>query len=202
MKKLSFLIFTLAIPVTVFLFLKYFGNNTFEVPILFESGIPNCQDSSGPHRVPDFKYIRGTEMQQTSGQHSGFCVYGVLDTSGEEQLKESIVQLIRIQDAFFETGSPHFALFIRGDPERKNDLEALCRDMGLLQENASYYYPEEHNLYDFIKCGIAMVQYESDPLTKFVLVDPEKRIRGIYNYLDVKETDRLILELKILKKQS
>lgn len=202
MKKLFFLIFTLAIPVTVFLFLKYFGNNSFEVPYLFESGIPGCIDSNNPHRVPDFKYIRGEEKQLTLGQQRGICVYGVLDTSEEEQLKETIIELIRIQDAFFETGSPHFILFNMGKSEHGSDLEALCRDMGIQQKNASYFYPEEPILYDFLKCGIALVQNESDPLTNFVLVDSGKRIRGIYNYLDVKETDRLILELKILKEHS
>ena len=42
---------------------------------------------------------------------------------------------------------------------------------------------------------------EDKSLNNLVLVDDEKRIRGQYNSLDVKETDRLILELKILKKE-
>ncbi len=202
MKKSIFLIFTLAIPATVFLFLKYFGNNTFEVPVLFESGIPNCADSFSLHRVPNLEYIGETEKQLTPGRQSEFRVYGVLETSDEEQLNETIVELIRIQDAFFETRSPNFILFIKGDQVRRNDLELLCSNAGLNHENASYFYPEEQSLYKFLKCGIALVQNDSDSLTKFVLVDTEKRIRGIYNYSDEKETDRLILELKILKKQS
>jgi hypothetical protein len=42
MKKFIFLILTLAIPVSIFLFLKIFGNNEFEVPVLFEDGLPGC----------------------------------------------------------------------------------------------------------------------------------------------------------------
>jgi len=42
----------------------------------------------------------------------------------------------------------------------------------------------------------------SDYIPTFILVDPEKRIRGYYQTLDREEIDRLILETKILLYES
>jgi hypothetical protein len=34
-----------------------------------------------------------------------------------------------------------------------------------------------------------------------VVADPERRIRGLYDVMDLEQTEQLILELKILRKQ-
>ena len=54
---------------------------------------------------------------------------------------------------------------------------------------------------NFLKCGIALISEPEERPDNLVLVDREGRIRGIYDYGDADETDRLILELKILKSQ-
>ena len=200
MKKFIFLLFVLVIPASLFVFLKYFGTNTFEVPYLFEEGIPDCQNSLSPHRVSDFEYIGETEKQEISDQQQ-FIVYGVIDVSKPEQNKELIVEMVRIQDAFFEIESPYFIIFIKGNPDQQNAVESLCREMGLAPTGSSIVYVEYSQLYDFLKCEIALIDEDSEEFTNLVLVDPDKRIRGIYNARDIKQTDRLILELKILKKQ-
>ena len=201
MKKFIFLLFVLVIPASIFVFLKYFGTNTFEVPYLFEEGIPDCQNSSSPHRVSDVYYIGETENQLDSDQLQEFIVYGVFDVSKPEQNKELIVELVRIQDAFFEIGAPYFILFIKGNPDQRSVVESLCKETGLSQKGSSIVYVEYSQLYDFLKCEIALIDEDSEEFTNLVLADPDKRIRGIYNSLDNKQTDQLILELKILKKQ-
>jgi hypothetical protein len=57
-KKNIFLFLALALPVLIFLFLKMFGKNEFEVPLLHEQGvngrIEGCDfDYSKPYRLPD-----------------------------------------------------------------------------------------------------------------------------------------------------
>ncbi|MCK5104754.1 MAG: hypothetical protein KAR17_18150 [Cyclobacteriaceae bacterium] len=201
MKKSILLVITLAIPVSVFLFLKFFGTNTFEVRYLFDEGIPNCPNSSSPHKVPNFEYIGETGKQFNSNQLEGFLIYGVLDASETEQNKKLIVELVRIQDAFFEIGSPYFLIFINGNSNQRREMESLCSEMGLAQKSSCIAYLEHRQLSDFLKCGIALIDENSDGFSNLVLADPQKRIRGIYNGLDIEQTDQLILELKILKEQ-
>ncbi len=200
MKKLAFLILTLAIPVSIFLFLKIFGTNTFEVPFLFENGIPDCANSISPHHVPNANFlVEHGGIIQLKELHN-YLVFGVLHTKEPKRFEEQLVELVRIQDAFFEIGSPFFVLFTDGDSDNISDLRSQCDAVGLDQKNSSIAYMENQNLESFLTCGIALKNKEDNQLNNLVLVDPNKRIRGVYNGLDVEETDQLILELKILKK--
>lgn len=57
-KKIIFLILALLLPVTLFIFLKLFGRNEFQVPVLHEKVLPRiageCDfDYVAPYRVPD-----------------------------------------------------------------------------------------------------------------------------------------------------
>lgn len=201
MKKTFFLILTLAIPVSIFIFLKVFGTNNFEVPYLFSEGIPDCSNSSDTHKVPDITFIGRKEKQLNSRQLKGFMIYSVLDVEKPAQNKELIVELVRIQDAFYEVEAPYLLIFIKGNPYRRILIESQCREMGLVEKSSSIAYMESEYLFDFLKCGIALIDEESEDFTNLVLVDPDKRIRGVYHGLDVEQTDRLILEIKILKQK-
>ena len=57
-KKILFLILALMVPAVLFLFLKMFGRNEFDVPVLHEEGVgqpfSNCNyDYPAPYRVAD-----------------------------------------------------------------------------------------------------------------------------------------------------
>jgi len=201
MKKSFFLLATLVIPATVFIFLKFFGTNTFEVHYLFEEGIPDCPNSSSPHRVPDFEYIGETEKIMTSKTCDGFMIYAVLNGSDLEENMELLVELVRIQDAFFEVGAPDFFLFVNGNKDRIQELRQLCIESGLGKENTTIAFMENDKLMDFLKCGIALSDEETMDFENLVLIDPDRRIRGIYHSNDVEQTDQLILELKILRQK-
>lgn len=193
---------TLAIPVAIFLFLKLFGTNTFIVPYLFENGIPGCSNSRAPHTVPEFKYIGETEKNLSSAELTGFLVFGVLDGSLIEKNKKKIIEIVRIQDAFFEIGSPYFVLFVYPKIENQHELRLLCAEMGLDKKNSMLAVMKEDELMDFLKCGIALINDEVNDFNNLVLVDEQKKIRGIYNGMDTEQTDQLILELKILKQKN
>ena len=200
MKKTIFLILTLAIPVSIFLFLKIFGTNEFEVPFLFEKGVPGCPNDSIPHKVPDIEYIGETEKQFNSSRFTNFMVYGIFDADNPEQNRNQIVELIRIQDAFYEIGAPGFVMLVQGEPYQRLILESQCKTMGFDMQKSSIAYLEKSVLDDFVNCGLGL-QTQDAKSTEFVLVDPQKNVRGIYNSAEVEQTDRLILELKILKKE-
>lgn len=57
-KKIIFLILALLLPGTIFVFLKLFGRNEFQVPVLHEKSVPDVSDHcdfaySTPYRMPD-----------------------------------------------------------------------------------------------------------------------------------------------------
>ena len=57
-KKIIFLILALLLPATIFVFLKLFGRNEFQVPVLHENSIPRRADNCDftyktPYRVAD-----------------------------------------------------------------------------------------------------------------------------------------------------
>lgn len=199
MKKSTFLIATLAIPVAIFLFLKIFGENSYEVPVLFEDGIPECLQTSSPHKVPDIANYGATIKD--SGK-DGFQVFGFLDNSTPKLTRKYLVEVIRMQDAFYEVGAPHFVLLSDGDLIEIGSLESLSEEMGMDLKNTSFVHMDSDSLLEFLNCGIALIDDENDPKTNLVLVDPDRRIRGIYNSMEVEETDKLILELRILKQSS
>lgn len=201
MKKTVFLILTLAIPVSIFLFLKFFGTNTFEVPILFVEGIPNCANSKGLHTIPEFEYIGETEKKHSSKELSGFIIFGVLNGESLEENRDKIVELIRIQDAFYEIGPPGFLLFKKGEKILIPDLIALSSEMGLEHNFSNIVFMPEDQLMDYLQCGIALIDENNKDFDNLVLVDPKRQIRGIYYSKDNEQTDKLILELKILKQQ-
>ena len=197
MKKTFFLVLTLAIPVSIFLFLKFFGSNTFEVPVLFEHGIPGCTSISSPHVVPEFEYMSETEKTLSSKMLDGFLVFGIINGDIEDS-RNRIIELIRIQDAFYEVGSPRFVLLTHGETIDPDSIQELTNEHGLQNMNYLIANMPGDALKDFCRCGLSMVDDNFEGVDNLVLVDPKRNIRGIYNLFEMEQTDQLILELKIL----
>lgn len=197
MKKFVFLILTLAIPVSIFLFLKIFGNNEFEVPVLFEEGLPECGDSGQPHRIPPLKFMNSSGMPVDTQDLDGFLIFCVFEATDTARLDEYIIQLVRIQDAFYEIGSPTFILL----SEEKGLIPGIIskmEDIGLQAKHYQLGSLGQSEFTEFLKCGLGLVSADSANLA---VADPERRIRGLYNVMDLEQTEQLILELKILRKQ-
>lgn len=62
-KKIIYLFLALLLPALIFVFLKYFGKNEFDIPILYENGVAGisgeCQPvSTGQYFVPDSVFLR------------------------------------------------------------------------------------------------------------------------------------------------
>ncbi len=201
MKKILFLVFTLAIPASIFIFLKYFGTNTFEVPILFEQGIPGCDNDKQPHIVPNIEYLGKGDKSFQFHDLEGFIVYGFLDASNPDQYNKTIVDLIQVQDSFYEKKIPYFLLFVLGNRHERDTMEALLEERGMDKGYFNIAYLAKEELIDFLRCGMGFVDAPTDAFVNLVMSDPKGRIRGVYNSLDQAGTDQLILELQILKQK-
>ncbi len=200
MKKIIFLILTLAIPVSIFLFLKIFGKNEFEVPVFFVEGIPGCNEIEEAHlvNVAGLKDEHGEIINIE--RVSSFLIFTPLDSQDTSILRERILQMVRIQDAFYEIGSPRFILMA----DQKDSIPFLQSELiegGLSDVNYTFVLSNSNDLNDFLRCELGLITREEVINAPLVLVDPERKIRGIYDGLDIEQTEQLILELKILRKQ-
>lgn len=200
MKKSIFLILTLAIPVSIFLFLKIFGNNEYEVPVLFADGIPGCNKQSGVHLV------NYTGLMDEHGENlnyeklHGLLIFTSLNSQDKSIMSERITQMVRIQDAFYEIGSPKFIL-MTDQEESIPLLQSGLNGGGLLDINYIFVFSPPDQLNDFLRCELGLFTREELMDAALVLVDSERKIRGIYDGLDMEQTEQLILELKILRKK-
>lgn len=169
MKKGILLIFALLLPVLIFLFLRFFGRNEFEVPVFYQSSLDevpsDCDVSYNfPYRVVDSQ----VPLETTA-------VIFFSDGLDTDQLMESRFQLSRLHNEL--KGSLN-VFFVSQEPAAHEDEGQIALD------SARYFFES--------KCLLLAGS------NRVVLVDDNKQIRGYYKDASLKEIDRLILELKIL----
>lgn len=176
-KKPILLILALLLPVSIFLFLHFFGKNEFEIPVYYQSdveGIPrDCQiNYSFPYKIENDQIGLGDENTLV------FFASGL----SLNELKEAKFQLDRIHDEF-GSNTPKLVYVISSSDTLT--IPQLPDATVLSLEN-----------YDLTRHCIFLAMEN-----RIVLVDSQKQIRGLYADARLKQVDRIILELKILFKE-
>lgn len=171
MRKGLLLFLALLFPVIIFLFLHFFGENEFEVPILFQTAeeLPaNCEleVSSLPYQV------KSDKVDVTNGAI-------VLFSSGlsNAMLEDALFQLRRIQDEFHGDAPGIIVLKKNGDESTEVENELIVSAVEYEKEQRCVFLAGTNQI---------------------VMIDTEGHIRGLYPDASLKEIDRLILELKII----
>ncbi|MCC5929814.1 MAG: hypothetical protein JJU28_11250 [Cyclobacteriaceae bacterium] len=198
MKKFVFLLFILAIPALVFVFLRIFGDNTFEVNRFYQEGVfemTECENALIPYTV-DFQIINAFpqgEKKIVTAFYTAPCRPG--------DLKSKLYHLGRIYESL--DGKIH-VLILTHDCEipaniwddisvNKNDFQIVdISDKSMSELNCLFMLNEGK----LIQEGLS----KQDPFHLMVLTDAEGIIRGYYDGLSTKDTDRLLLESRILLK--
>jgi len=187
MNKLTkgLLLFTaLILPVLVFVFLKIFGRNQFDIPVFNHTEIStevNCEGVSIPHLVGELEI-----MEVVISTSKVANIYHVFDAA---TIDLGMKGLMKVKDRL---ENRYATIHSIGLSDSTNSIETLSNKYqidGLWK----IYNAEEQSLRDFVNCELMISGDES-----LVLVDNIGRIRGYYNGSDEEETDRLILEAKIL----
>lgn len=159
--KLILLILALALPVLIFVFLKFFGKNEFNVEPLFAEGPPSV---SGCPESPAGQYYLPTELLIGSGWSTTDSLTLILVGSDPKR------------NAFEDRLRENFTV-----TEMKiTSISGISAD-SLQQIRTCYFFMNEpYNL---------------------LLVDKQRRIRGIYQAENREEIDRLLVEAKIILKK-
>lgn len=179
MKKLFILFLLLLTPVLVFVFLKWFGENRYDIPIFHEYGMGEsieCADL-----IP-------ADPGGLAGYPGKIVVFGFL-TGAHSDVK--VNHLSRIVNYF---NSDEIVVLSVSTGKDSAGSPPILTDARL--DNWKYINPEDKLGY-ILECGLGLPNEEAS-MDKFVLVDKERRIRGYYEALDREEVDRLMVEIRIL----
>ncbi len=169
--KLIALLLILALPVFIFLFLKFFGRNEFTIDTFYETGVPadtlGCTyTNEAPYRVKLSQQVNGISL--------------VLLDGGEKLMSSADRNnmIRRIQ---------------QNKPEGVNLFIYYNKDLGApTPMEGVYYVPKSPDSWRTLRCSFVTSEDK-----QFILLDKQQKIRGYYG-LDLEEVDRLLVELEIL----
>ncbi len=192
-KKLKslLLLVLLVLPASIFIFLKSFGRNEFVVPIYYEQGVGDTltNDCGRSSEVPYRVFTKPATQVR-------FKVYH-FEKAETANLNFRLEELERVQDVFAEDDAVLLFSFL-------NSPSITARAFQQFDDRINFdpsfwsIRPVDSLSYNVFKnCELVM----NDQDDRVVLVDKEERIRGYFDITDREETDRLILELKILLSQ-
>jgi len=174
-RKVIIIVSVLIAPIFVFLFLKEYGDNQFELPVLYPEGNPiaECREGVQQHTLtPEILFERSIELPALiyvpSTQQSKF--YSDLNSVLAKHNQVNLYELI------------------------------LKDTMHLLWNKSSITFTTDKYI-SFLNCELILGEDHllKEPIVnKYVLVDDERRIRGYYNCTDLEDIERLDVELDIL----
>jgi protein SCO1/2 len=171
-KKLLIVTLVLLAPVLVFLFLKQFGSNKFEVPVYYLSGHPLQECNSGllTHRLSE-------EFVSTNNIKLPALIEGI--TEADNQFDSDLINVLEKYPAV-----NRYILTTSSSPTSAETITIDSLDY-IQAINCELVFGEDR----FIDEAIA---------NKFVLIDKAGLIRGYFNVDDLEEIERLDIELDIL----
>jgi protein SCO1 len=213
--KAGILLVLLAVPVLIFVFLKSFGNNRYDLPVYYEEGVisslENCNFTSGPHTIPAFRFSsQNNELISEDILLNKITVVDFFFTSCPNICPVMSKQLSRVQEKFKDDERVNILSFTV-DPEHdtRDVLQSYAQKFEANQGSWHFLTGEKENIYSLARCGFLLPVEDGDGSPedfihseKFILVDGKKRIRGYYDGTDREDVDRLILEMNVLLTQN
>jgi len=212
LQGLLILMGVLLVPILIILFLKAFGTNNYEIPVLYETGVENpfgeCDfQENVTHTIPDFTLTSHNGELINSGSMEGkLTIVDFFFTSCPSICPIMSSEMERVKNVFLETEDVQiFSISI--DPEY--DTQEVLFDYAQRHDapkNKWYFLTgEKEEIYNLARCGFILPTMHGGDVPddfvhsdKFVLVDDIGRIRGYYSGTNKEEVDRLIVETKIL----
>lgn len=184
MKKLLFLFLALLLPVLIFLFLKTFGKNEFNVPVLFADSVTvpvACNEYS--YRTP--YVVADSVLQKIAWNGNDSLTIIVFDDGNNTNRNERKIHRTRIFTEF--KTEPLHVVHIYNNATVTDAKAARLTTLSLAEE-------------DFFR--IRNCTFLLSPPNDAVIIDRKKQIRGQYNLTNRDDADRMIMqEMNILFKR-
>ena len=184
MKKILLLFFALLLPLLIFFFLKTFGKNEFDVPVLFADSVTapvacNLYTYQAPYVIPD------SILKNTSWNNQDSLTIYVFEDGDKEKKHERSIHVTRIFEQFENVPLRVVCIY-------KQDVSAGFKASTLTSIGMS------GDDFNRTRNCVFLLSPENDA----VIVDRQKRIRGQYNLSKRQDADRMIMEeMNILLKR-
>ncbi|MFT2008957.1 SCO family protein [Pontibacter sp. 13R65] len=204
--------FLLLVPILAFLFIGTFGEHHFTLKHYFPEVDAQGEIMTNAAGDTVFKKIPPFELTSQTGQkisgddlEGSMYVVNFFFASCPDVCKKMSSQLTRVQEKFQDT--PDVKLVsISINPEH-DTVEVLQKyaDMYGADEDKWYFLTgDRKEIYSLAEKGfylpVQQVAGQQDFIhsERFLLVDKNRRVRGIYDGTDREDVDRLILEINVL----
>lgn len=202
----------LMVPVLIIVFLKSFGSNRYDIPILYENGVENpfsecVVEESGQHYIPEFRLITQENKERGKSEMNGkITIVDFFFTSCPSICPVMSTEMERVDDAFRnEKDVQIYSISIDPEFDTPEILASYAQKHLATPDKWFFLTGDKSEIYNLARCGFILPTLDGmgDPeefihSDKFVLIDDIGRIRGYYSGTNREEVDRLILETKIL----
>ena len=186
-----------------FVHLQYFGPREVSKTLL------NGKEKTDTiyHSVPSFRFVNQLGDTVTDKNYEGkIYVADFFFASCQSICPKMSTQLQRVQEKF-ESNNDVLLLSHTVNPE-EDTVQALAKYAAMVHANNkkwNFVTGDKKQLYDIARNGYFVTALEGDGgpddfihSEKFILVDKEKHIRGIYDGTSTVEVDRLMDEINVL----
>jgi len=199
----------LLVPILIFIFISVFGTHHFSLPTLYPkldargNVVVDAQGDTVFQQVPDFALttLGGDTVTQADLEGKVYVVH-FFGAACEDACQKIFSQLLRLQEVYANnTQLKLVSIGTSSAPESKERLRQQANEYKVQQEkwllltgDSSAVLPLAagfHQPYQVLDGTIT-------PSTHLVLVDKEKKIRGVYEGTDLKDVDRLKTEINVL----
>jgi protein SCO1 len=185
-----YLFLLILLPVLIFLFLKGFGKNQFDIPVLYPNGvIDTLEQVSCIDRSPGQYIAKAPELEL------GVVKIIQFEETDGPVLKTRLEELEKVQDIFYKNSKMRLTTYLNNTSIQANSISNYNRRITFYDQFWKFEELDSATWSSLKSCALIMTELDN----RVVLVDAENKIRGYYNIMEREETDRLILELRILQ---
>jgi protein SCO1 len=206
------LVCILLVPVLIFLFLRGFGNNQYELPIFFQNGVDNpfreCPEKeTGQHYIPEFTFTNQNGLPFGRAQMEGkITVVDFFFTSCPSICPVMSKEMERVNDMFRDVqGVQIISISIDPEYDTPEILKEYAEKHNASTDKWNFLSGPKDEIYQLAKCGFVLPTLDGNGVPddfvhsdKFVLIDELGRIRGYYSGTNREDVDLLMLETKVL----
>lgn len=199
-------------PILVFIFISTFGEHHFTLKTYFpevdDTGevVTTAEGDTVFKQIPDFKLISQQGEVFTKKDLQGkIYVADFFFASCPDICKKMSSQLVRVQDAFQkEPAVQIISLTVNPEHDTTEVLQNYADMYGADPDKWTFLTGPREEIYSLARNGfylpVMKVEGQQDFIhsEKFMLVDKDHHVRGIYDGTDPVDVDRLITEIRVL----
>ena len=203
----------LLVPVLAFLFLFRFGTNRYALPTYLPDRVDSTQVGGEWQRDTVFHQIAPFQLLASSGrvvssQELGKGLYLAQFYSDAAVSPRVARQLLRVQEKFRREPRVRLVTFVmNANPQKAVSLTQLAEQYGTIAgkwffltgpaDSLQHLALHEFRLTADPKRMPGAVYTANIPAGRLLLVDNQRRVRGIYDGTDGREIDRLLTEITV-----